>query len=278
MPSTRSSAPQEITLEYLKSNYPGSRRWWENWSSEDPWPCTFCEKEIRTNKLHDRHRHMKTHLSRLPFHCDSPGCPYETVQPSNLASHMKTHMKKACDIPLPDGGRCGFTYKDKAMFSRHKKRIHEWPQECAAISGTSGPSGSTRSRVQQKMKEARSRKTLTKARTTTRKDAADVAHPDDIQVPDFKLDGSWREHVSFHDHLRQMYNVPPLTEGVSQETDLIGPKKTSYYEVYSYCGGQLVEPCTLGFWPKVEYQFKYDWSVPASTVHSALSSDVDWES
>lgn len=92
---------------------------------------TSCDQcGYTTGRSADLTRHMKSHLSveekaALSLPCPFLGCEHQTLQESNLRTHIKTHYKFK-DQKCPD---CAFATTDPASLSRHRKRHHGY-QPC----------------------------------------------------------------------------------------------------------------------------------------------------
>ncbi|KAE9389664.1 hypothetical protein BT96DRAFT_1024956 [Gymnopus androsaceus JB14] len=83
--------------------------------------CSVCHAVV-SNRT-DLPRHMRIHSNdkhKLMHRCPYPGCNFENLQKSNVATHIRTHTKsKTNNCP-----ECDFTTADPGSLTRHRKRIH----------------------------------------------------------------------------------------------------------------------------------------------------------
>ncbi|KAJ7221469.1 hypothetical protein GGX14DRAFT_669842 [Mycena pura] len=90
--------------------------------------CVICGVFLRRNT--DLPRHMLTHSKdkeSLMFRCPMDGCGHQTLQKSNLATHIRTHTRAKphkCPESFPNGQKCDFSTADPSSLHRHRKRKH----------------------------------------------------------------------------------------------------------------------------------------------------------
>ncbi|KAK7036007.1 hypothetical protein R3P38DRAFT_2910159 [Favolaschia claudopus] len=90
--------------------------------------CDICGLALRRHT--DLPRHMLLHASNkesLMFRCPVEGCRHQTLQKSNLATHIRTHTRAKphkCPEYWPNGVKCDFTTADPSSLHRHRKRKH----------------------------------------------------------------------------------------------------------------------------------------------------------
>ncbi|KAF8209306.1 hypothetical protein K438DRAFT_1810817 [Mycena galopus ATCC 62051] len=90
--------------------------------------CEICGVYLRRNT--DLPRHMLTHSKdkeSLMFRCPMDGCGHQTLQKSNLATHIRTHTRAKphkCPEHYPNGLKCDFSTADPSSLHRHRKRKH----------------------------------------------------------------------------------------------------------------------------------------------------------
>ncbi|KAJ6630334.1 hypothetical protein B0H10DRAFT_2208004 [Mycena sp. CBHHK59/15] len=109
--------------------------------------CSVCGAYLRRNT--DLPRHMLIHAKNkesLMFTCPMDGCGHQTLQKSNLATHIRTHTRAKphkCPESFPDGQKCDFTTADPSSLHRHRKRKHGYrPRNKIAPSGPYVPRAS----------------------------------------------------------------------------------------------------------------------------------------
>ncbi|KAJ7765697.1 hypothetical protein B0H16DRAFT_1524043 [Mycena metata] len=90
--------------------------------------CMICGLSLRRNT--DLPRHMLIHANNkesLMFRCPMEGCNHQTLQKSNLATHIRTHTRAKphkCPEYLGNGQKCDFSTADPSSLHRHRKRKH----------------------------------------------------------------------------------------------------------------------------------------------------------
>ncbi|KAJ7119074.1 hypothetical protein C8R44DRAFT_188486 [Mycena epipterygia] len=90
--------------------------------------CAICGAYLRRNT--DLPRHMLTHSKdkqSLMFTCPMDGCGHQTLQKSNLATHIRTHTRAKphkCPEYFSNGQKCDFSTADPSSLHRHRKRKH----------------------------------------------------------------------------------------------------------------------------------------------------------
>ncbi|KAJ7700738.1 hypothetical protein B0H17DRAFT_1176646 [Mycena rosella] len=90
--------------------------------------CEICGLYLRRNT--DLPRHMLIHSKdkqNLMFTCPMDGCGHQTLQKSNLATHIRTHTRAKphkCPESFPNGQKCDFSTADPSSLHRHRKRKH----------------------------------------------------------------------------------------------------------------------------------------------------------
>ncbi|KAJ7290181.1 hypothetical protein C8J57DRAFT_1458824 [Mycena rebaudengoi] len=90
--------------------------------------CVICGAFMKRNT--DLPRHMLIHSKdkeSLMFTCPIDGCTHQTLQRSNLATHIRTHTRAKphkCPDTYPDGIKCDFSTADPSSLHRHRKRKH----------------------------------------------------------------------------------------------------------------------------------------------------------
>ncbi|KAJ7490976.1 hypothetical protein FB451DRAFT_1514195 [Mycena latifolia] len=106
--------------------------------------CAICGAYLRRNT--DLPRHMLTHSKdkhSLMFTCPMDGCGHQTLQKSNLATHIRTHTRAKphkCPEVLPSGQPCDFSTADPSSLHRHRKRKHGYtPRPKPAPYARAGP-------------------------------------------------------------------------------------------------------------------------------------------
>ncbi|KAJ7237729.1 hypothetical protein B0H12DRAFT_1326993 [Mycena haematopus] len=99
--------------------------------------CEICGVCLRRNT--DLPRHMLTHSKdkeSLMFRCPVDGCGHQTLQKSNLATHIRTHTRAKphkCPEYYPNGVKCDFSTADPSSLHRHRKRKHGYAPRPKAI-------------------------------------------------------------------------------------------------------------------------------------------------
>ncbi|KAG6806811.1 hypothetical protein H0H92_009985, partial [Tricholoma furcatifolium] len=84
-------------------------------------PCEHCGVLVRYKS--DIARHNKLHSKREEtFKCTYEGCSYESLQKSNLKTHMNQHTGEKPYL-CPD---CNFCTSDPGCLTRHRKRLHNY--------------------------------------------------------------------------------------------------------------------------------------------------------
>ncbi|KAJ7131675.1 hypothetical protein C8R43DRAFT_1024248 [Mycena crocata] len=90
--------------------------------------CVICGLYLRRNT--DLPRHMLIHSKdkqSLMFTCPMDGCGHQTLQKSNLATHIRTHTRAKphkCPEYFSNGHKCDFSTADPSSLHRHRKRKH----------------------------------------------------------------------------------------------------------------------------------------------------------
>ncbi|KAJ7084877.1 hypothetical protein B0H15DRAFT_384472 [Mycena belliarum] len=105
--------------------------------------CEICGLYLRRNT--DLPRHMLLHSKdkhSLMFTCPVDGCGHQTLQKSNLATHIRTHTRAKphkCNEVLPNKQRCDFSTADPSSLHRHRKRKHGYTSRPRLPSFPRGP-------------------------------------------------------------------------------------------------------------------------------------------
>ncbi|KAJ7470354.1 hypothetical protein FB451DRAFT_335024 [Mycena latifolia] len=109
--------------------------------------CDHCGVYLRRNN--DLPRHMVLHAKNkeeFMYSCPVEGCTHQTLQKSNLATHIRTHTRAKphkCPEYFPNGQKCDFATADPSSLHRHRKRKHGYKSKSfAATSSTPTASGS----------------------------------------------------------------------------------------------------------------------------------------
>ncbi|KAJ6500819.1 hypothetical protein C8R45DRAFT_1210530 [Mycena sanguinolenta] len=99
--------------------------------------CDICGVSLR--RTTDLPRHMLTHSKEkesLMFRCPVDGCGHQTLQKSNLATHIRTHTRAKphkCPEFYPSGVKCDFSTADPSSLHRHRKRKHGYAPRPKAV-------------------------------------------------------------------------------------------------------------------------------------------------
>ncbi|KAJ6606576.1 hypothetical protein DFH09DRAFT_1120684 [Mycena vulgaris] len=123
-------------------------------SSQQPKPasgsgatCEHCGAMMK--RTNDLPRHMILHAKNkeeFMYSCPVEGCTHQTLQKSNLATHIRTHTRARphkCPEYFPNGQKCDFATADPSSLHRHRKRRHGYkPRSFMATSSTPTASGS----------------------------------------------------------------------------------------------------------------------------------------
>ncbi|KAJ7702392.1 hypothetical protein B0H17DRAFT_1194879 [Mycena rosella] len=109
--------------------------------------CEFCGARMKRNN--DLPRHMVLHAKNkeeFMYSCPVEGCTHQTLQKSNLATHIRTHTRAKphkCPEYFPNGQKCDFATADPSSLHRHRKRKHGYkPRSLTATSSMPTASGS----------------------------------------------------------------------------------------------------------------------------------------
>ncbi|KAJ7771785.1 hypothetical protein B0H16DRAFT_195854 [Mycena metata] len=90
--------------------------------------CDQCGASMR--RVADLPRHMLLHAKNkeeFMFTCPVVGCTHQTLQRSNLDTHIRTHTRAKphkCPEYLSNGQKCLFATADPSSLHRHRKRKH----------------------------------------------------------------------------------------------------------------------------------------------------------
>ncbi|KAJ6618286.1 hypothetical protein B0H10DRAFT_1255279 [Mycena sp. CBHHK59/15] len=105
--------------------------------------CETCGRKFR--RVTDLPRHMLIHAKNkeeFMFTCPVEGCTHQTLQRSNLATHIRTHTRAKphkCPEYFPNGQKCDFATADPSSLHRHRKRKHGYkPRSLVNVSMASG--------------------------------------------------------------------------------------------------------------------------------------------
>ncbi|KAJ7090214.1 hypothetical protein B0H15DRAFT_252504 [Mycena belliarum] len=112
--------------------------------------CTLCGAVMK--RSNDLPRHLVLHAENkeeFMYSCPVEGCTHQTLQKSNLATHIRTHTRAKphkCPEYFPNGQKCDFATADPSSLHRHRKRKHghKASRSSTATSATPAASGSTR--------------------------------------------------------------------------------------------------------------------------------------
>ncbi|KAJ7184190.1 hypothetical protein C8R46DRAFT_1208425 [Mycena filopes] len=108
--------------------------------------CDQCGASMK--RVADLPRHMLLHAKNkeeFMFTCPVAGCTHQTLQRSNLDTHIRTHTRAKphkCPEYLPNGQKCIFATADPSSLHRHRKRKHGYQPRPTARSGAPVASGS----------------------------------------------------------------------------------------------------------------------------------------
>ncbi|KAJ7747765.1 hypothetical protein B0H16DRAFT_916588 [Mycena metata] len=90
--------------------------------------CDQCGASM--GRIADLPRHMLLHAKNkeeFMFTCPVAGCTHQTLQKSNLDTHIRTHTRAQphkCPEYLSNGQKCLFATADPSSLHRHRKRKH----------------------------------------------------------------------------------------------------------------------------------------------------------
>ncbi|KAJ7043273.1 hypothetical protein C8F04DRAFT_1074307 [Mycena alexandri] len=100
--------------------------------------CDQCGASMR--RVADLPRHMLLHAknkAEFMFTCPVAGCTHQTLQRSNLDTHIRTHTRAKphkCPEYLSNGQKCLFATADPSSLHRHRKRKHGYQPRAATRS------------------------------------------------------------------------------------------------------------------------------------------------
>ncbi|KAJ7704831.1 hypothetical protein B0H17DRAFT_1326368 [Mycena rosella] len=108
--------------------------------------CETCGARMKRNN--DLPRHMVLHAKNkdeFMYSCPVEGCTHQTLQKSNLATHIRTHTRvkpHKCPDYHPNGQKCEFETADPSSLHRHRKRKHGYQRRRAFMAPSSTPTAS----------------------------------------------------------------------------------------------------------------------------------------
>ncbi|KAK7023880.1 hypothetical protein R3P38DRAFT_2954687 [Favolaschia claudopus] len=90
--------------------------------------CSYCGRTVK--RPTDLPRHELLHApnkNEFMYACPVEGCHHQTLQKSNLSTHIRTHTRTQpflCPEYYTDGQKCTFKTADPSSLHRHRKRKH----------------------------------------------------------------------------------------------------------------------------------------------------------
>ncbi|KAJ7236725.1 hypothetical protein B0H12DRAFT_124002 [Mycena haematopus] len=101
--------------------------------------CEHCGVTVK--RPTDLPRHLLLHAANkeeFMYTCPIDGCSHQTLQRSNLNTHIRTHTRTRpyeCPEYSAKGQKCLFTTADPSSLHRHRKRKHGYKARSAASDG-----------------------------------------------------------------------------------------------------------------------------------------------
>ncbi|KAJ6500424.1 hypothetical protein C8R45DRAFT_67867 [Mycena sanguinolenta] len=110
--------------------------------------CEHCGVTVK--RPTDLPRHLLLHAANkeeFMYTCPVDGCSHQTLQRSNLNTHIRTHTRTRpyeCPEYSPRGQKCLFTTADPSSLHRHRKRKHGYKSRSIASDGPVASGSGTR--------------------------------------------------------------------------------------------------------------------------------------